>query len=146
VTNHLLQFLALDRSDPKKFQVLQVIASLLGWDDEQREQAGLARPGTSSVASSLRVPISPFRRTPSTPSLSADALLTAESTTNKESLAELWSNFLEQEAAEAASGSRRDSNATTVSTTPTINLGKGGPGENGGGRPGSRSGTGLGIL
>lgn len=33
VTNHFLHFLALDRSDPKKFQVLQLIAALLGWDD-----------------------------------------------------------------------------------------------------------------
>ncbi|KAL0263475.1 hypothetical protein SLS55_002455 [Diplodia seriata] len=33
VTNHLLHFLALDRSDPKKFQVLQLIAALLGWND-----------------------------------------------------------------------------------------------------------------
>lgn len=33
VTNHLLHFVALDRSDPKKFQVLQLMAALLGWTD-----------------------------------------------------------------------------------------------------------------
>lgn len=33
VTNHLLHFLALDRSDPKKFQILQLIGALLGWND-----------------------------------------------------------------------------------------------------------------
>lgn len=33
VTNHFLHFLTLDRSDPKKFQVLQLIAALLGWTD-----------------------------------------------------------------------------------------------------------------
>jgi hypothetical protein len=33
VTNHFLHFLALDRSDPKKFQILQLIAALLGWTD-----------------------------------------------------------------------------------------------------------------
>lgn len=33
VTNHLLHFLALDRSDPKKFQILQLIAALLGWTE-----------------------------------------------------------------------------------------------------------------
>ena len=38
-----MQFLALDRSDPKKFQILQLIAALLNWTDEQKEQAGLAR-------------------------------------------------------------------------------------------------------
>ncbi|KAB8075059.1 guanylate kinase [Aspergillus leporis] len=36
VTNHLLHFLALDRSDPKKFQILQLIAALLGWTDVQK--------------------------------------------------------------------------------------------------------------
>ncbi|KAJ5212703.1 uncharacterized protein N7498_004349 [Penicillium cinerascens] len=95
VTNHLLHFLALDRSDPKKFQILQLIAALLGWDDEQREQAGLARPGTSSMPGKLRVPGTPLR-TPSTPNLATEFMDNGAS--SKESLAELWSNFLEQEA------------------------------------------------
>ncbi|KAJ5808921.1 hypothetical protein N7474_010190 [Penicillium riverlandense] len=110
VTNHLLHFLALDRSDPKKFQILQLIAALLGWTDgefpfhhhrhppltsltEQREQAGLARPGTSTMT--LRVSGTPHR-TPSTPSLATDFMDNGAS--SKETLAELWSNFLEQEA------------------------------------------------
>lgn len=36
VTNHFLHFLALDRSDPKKFQILQLIAALLGWTDGKK--------------------------------------------------------------------------------------------------------------
>ncbi|KAL8704085.1 MAG: hypothetical protein Q9201_002746 [Fulgogasparrea decipioides] len=96
VTNHFLHFLALERADPKKFQVLQIIAALLGWTDEQREQAGLARPGASNP--NLRVPISPWHRTPSTPALSTEFSL--DSSNRKESLAELWSDFLEQEAQE----------------------------------------------
>ncbi|CRL19933.1 GRIP [Penicillium camemberti] len=95
VTNHFLHFLALDRSDPKKFQILQLIAALLGWNDEQREQAGLARPGTSSLPGKLRVPGTPLR-TPSTPNLATEFMDNGAS--SKESLAELWSNFLEQEA------------------------------------------------
>ncbi|KAJ5151805.1 hypothetical protein N7492_010100 [Penicillium capsulatum] len=95
VTNHLLHFLALDRSDPKKFQILQLIAALLGWDDEQREQAGLARPGTSTMPGKLRVPGTPLR-TPSTPNLATEFMDNGAS--SKETLAELWSNFLEQEA------------------------------------------------
>ncbi|KAL8660501.1 MAG: hypothetical protein Q9202_006496 [Teloschistes flavicans] len=96
MTNHFLHFLALERADPKKFQVLQIIAALLGWTDEQREQAGLARPGASNP--NLRVPVSPWHRTPSTPALSTDFF--PESSHRKESLAELWSDFLEQEAHE----------------------------------------------
>ncbi|KAJ9405104.1 hypothetical protein DTO045G8_7117 [Paecilomyces variotii] len=96
VTNHLLHFLALDRSDPKKFQILQLIAALLGWTDEQREQAGLARPGTSTASSRLRVPSATMHRNPSTPSLVSEFMDSGNA--SRESLAELWSNFLEQEA------------------------------------------------
>ncbi|ORY03926.1 hypothetical protein BCR34DRAFT_64523 [Clohesyomyces aquaticus] len=111
VSNYILHFLAIDRSDPKKFEALQLIAALLNWSDEQREQAGLARPGASN--NSLRIPMSPFRRVPSTPSLnSTDPMLMASSSSNKESLAELWSDFLEREAVEG-DASRRGSQATS---------------------------------
>ncbi|GAB7344932.1 hypothetical protein MBLNU457_3366t1 [Dothideomycetes sp. NU457] len=106
VTNHFLHFLALDRSDPKKFQILQLIAALLGWTEEQREQAGLARPGASNAQ--LRVPLSPFRRTPSTPGLTSD-FVTSPTGSSRESLAELWSDFLEREAEESAGGRRGSS-------------------------------------
>ncbi|KAF2809494.1 uncharacterized protein BDZ99DRAFT_366441, partial [Mytilinidion resinicola] len=119
VTNYLLHFLAIDRSDPKKFEALNLISALLKWTDEQREQAGLARPGASSLTGSLRIPLSPFRRTPSTPSLTTDTLLSANSSTSKETLAELWSNYLEQEAAQESvpgASSRRGSKAADLKT------------------------------
>ena len=100
VTNLFLQFLSLDRSDPKKFQILQVIAGMLNWTEEQKEQAGLARPGTSS--SSLRLPASPFHRTPSTPSLNTEFFAESSGQTSKESLADLWAGFLERSVEEAA--------------------------------------------
>jgi hypothetical protein len=106
VTNHLLQFLALDRSDSRKFQILQIIAGLLNWTDEQREQAGLARPGTASN-NSLRLPTSPFRRTPSSPALNTEFFSEPTSASGRESLADLWAGFLERSVEEAsASGSR----------------------------------------
>ncbi|KAF4550003.1 GRIP-related Arf-binding domain-containing protein [Elsinoe fawcettii] len=113
VTNHFLHFLALDRSDPKKFQILQLIAALLGWSDEQREQAGLSRPGASNAQ--LRVPLSPFRRTPSTPSLSTDYIDNSGGQ-SRESLAELWSDFLEREA-EAGGGSRATSRRGSIAAS-----------------------------
>ncbi|KAL6707895.1 hypothetical protein ACN47E_003569 [Coniothyrium glycines] len=114
ITNYFLHFLAIDRSDPKKFEALQLISALLGWTDEQREQAGLARPGTASTSSTLRLPLSPFRRTPSTASLTnpSDPMLMASSSSNKESLAELWQDFLERESAEGKDGERRGSAAS----------------------------------
>jgi len=124
VTNHFLHFLALDRSDPKKFQILQLIAALLGWSDEQREQAGLARPGgaggmlsNASGSGSLRLPGSQLvHRTPSSPALHQNhdffnAPDSATSPGSKESLADLWQNFLEQEAVSA--------NTAGTSTTRT---------------------------
>ncbi|KAF1955631.1 hypothetical protein CC80DRAFT_88074 [Byssothecium circinans] len=123
ITNYFLHFLSIDRSDPKKFEALQLIAALLGWTDEQREQAGLARPGASN--SSLRIPMSPFRRTPSTPSLNSgmnDPMLMASSSSNKESLAELWSDFLEREAGE---DSRRGSGSVATSPPSRSEAGSG---------------------
>ncbi|KAJ4506720.1 hypothetical protein HRR83_009562 [Exophiala dermatitidis] len=140
VTNHFLQFLALDRADPKKFQVLQLIAALLGWTEEQREQAGLARPGahsstggSTSNLGSLRLPGSPLvHRTPSTPALHHEYFgpdtMSTPGASSKESLAELWQHFLEQEAganaARAAAGagtskSRQGSYSSTTLPPPT---------------------------
>ncbi|MCJ1475388.1 hypothetical protein MMC13_004050 [Lambiella insularis] len=108
ISNFFLQFLALERSDPKKFQILQIMSGLLSWSDEQREQAGLARPGASNP--SLRTPISPWHRTPSTPALSADGFQDGrEGSGRGESLAGLWSDFLEQGADEGARSSRSTS-------------------------------------
>ena len=121
VTNHFLHFLALDRSDPKKFQILQLIAALLGWTDEQKEQAGLVRPGAASTTGSLRLPQTPFvHRTPSTPALTGDYFPdSVASPGGKESLAELWQNFLEQEASSTKRGSKsRQGSQSTGASTP----------------------------
>ncbi|KAI5778224.1 hypothetical protein EDC01DRAFT_719446 [Geopyxis carbonaria] len=72
VTNVFLQFVSIQRGDTKKYEVLQLIASVLDWNDEQREKAGLLRPGasnsgTSSFMSSLKTPS--FHRSPSSPAL-----------------------------------------------------------------------------
>ena len=148
MTNHFLQFLSLDRSDPKKFQILQIIAGLLGWTDEQREQAGLARPGAHagpSSASSLRLPTSPFHRTPSTPSLNTEFFTTDPAVTptsashSRESLADLWAGFLERSVAEEAAGGGNASNSNSrkgsASSTATGGTGLG----IAGGRPDGRS-------
>ncbi|KAK9474639.1 uncharacterized protein V1510DRAFT_347720, partial [Dipodascopsis tothii] len=45
ITNLLLSFLALPRSDTKRFEVLQLIAACLSWNEEQKVAAGLIRGG-----------------------------------------------------------------------------------------------------
>ncbi|KAK3387658.1 hypothetical protein B0H63DRAFT_162825 [Podospora didyma] len=125
VTNHFLQFVALDRSDPRKFQILQIIAGLLNWTEEQREQAGLARPG--AAGNTLRLPTSPFHRTPSSPALNTEFFSEPASAHGRESLADLWAGFLERSVEEAGAGSnnhhpggpsRKDS-MSSVTTTGT---------------------------
>ena len=126
VTNHFLHFLALDRSDQKKFQILQLIAALLGWTDEQKEQAGLSRPGGNMFSGSRNLSVAGtlgFHRTPSSPALSHDYALDGSGVTSpasKETLAELWQNFLEQEATSTSKGtkSRTVSQSTTMSGGP----------------------------
>ncbi|KAK0732598.1 hypothetical protein B0T21DRAFT_291564 [Apiosordaria backusii] len=124
VTNHFLQFLTLDRSDPKRFQILQVMAGFLGWSEEQREKAGLSRPGASG---GLRLPSSPFHRTPSSPALNSEffadqnsSLAGATPKERGESLSDLWASFLERSVDEASSvgkQSRKDS-ASSAGTRP----------------------------
>ncbi|KAK7419456.1 hypothetical protein QQZ08_010826 [Neonectria magnoliae] len=117
VTNHLLHFLTLDRGDVKRFQVLQIMAGYLAWTDEQREQAGLTRPGTST--NNLRLPMSPFHRTPSSPSLNADVFAEPTSAKDRESLADLWANFLERSAQEGSGEtSSRKGSTSSVATGP----------------------------
>ncbi|KAK4189893.1 hypothetical protein QBC35DRAFT_123408 [Podospora australis] len=120
VTNHFLQFLALDRSDPKKFQILQVMAGFLNWTDEQREKAGLARPGGGG---SLRLPTSPFHRTPSSPALNSDFFSDGPASAHggRESLSDLWASFLARSVDEAGVGgdhapSRKDSTSSSITT------------------------------
>lgn len=123
ITNYFLQFLSLDRSDPKRFQILQVIAGYLAWTEEQKEQAGLARPGASN--STLRLPVSPFHRTPSTPSLSTEFFSENAPTSGKESLADLWAGFLERSVEEGrpidtlGTDSRKGSVSSSAGTTVT---------------------------
>ncbi|KAK9237960.1 hypothetical protein V1525DRAFT_131026 [Lipomyces kononenkoae] len=49
ITNLLLSFLSLPRSDTKRFEILQLIAACLSWNEEQKTTAGLLRPGASSA-------------------------------------------------------------------------------------------------
>lgn len=51
VTNVLISFFNTPRADSKRFEMLSLLASILGWSDEDRERAGLQRLGTSASSS-----------------------------------------------------------------------------------------------
>ncbi|EAQ83979.1 hypothetical protein CHGG_10383 [Chaetomium globosum CBS 148.51] len=128
-----LKYIKKDQTRRNNRQILQVMANLLNWTDDQREKAGLARPGGASSGGSgntLRLPSSPFHRTPSSPALSTEFLSDAMSSSGgggggggggpRESLADLWASFLEQSVDEATGGggggtsSRKDSVASKL--------------------------------
>lgn len=48
VTNVLLTFFNTPRADAKRFEMLQLLASILSWSDDEREKAGLQRMGVGS--------------------------------------------------------------------------------------------------
>ena len=41
ISNLFISFVSIPRSDPKKFEVLELISSFLSWDDDKKKQAGL---------------------------------------------------------------------------------------------------------
>lgn len=49
VTNVLLSFITTPRADPKRFEMLQLLSSILSWTDAEREKAGLQRMGTAGA-------------------------------------------------------------------------------------------------
>ena len=113
-----MAFLSLDRSDPKKFEILQILASILDWRDDVKEKVGLARPGAS--ASSLRLPASPFGRTTSTPALHA-AIFSEPVPTgpNQPSISEMWTSFLKK-AVESGIDDKPLPSDSTVSSLLTV--------------------------
>lgn len=52
VTNVLLSFITTPRADSKRFEMLSLLASILGWTDDDREQAGLQRTGSAAASTS----------------------------------------------------------------------------------------------
>lgn len=46
----ILQFLSVPRGDSKRYEVLSVLASILSWDDGEREKAGLQRANPTPYA------------------------------------------------------------------------------------------------
>lgn len=51
VTNVLLSFLSTPRADSKRFEMLSLLSSILSWNDQERERAGLQRVNPSEPAS-----------------------------------------------------------------------------------------------
>ncbi|KAF8314968.1 hypothetical protein DL93DRAFT_2036492, partial [Clavulina sp. PMI_390] len=109
VTNVMLQFLGAARGDSKRFEVLSVLASILSWDDAEREKAGLQR---SNPAPYGAAPI-PGRRVSST-----SKIVDLSKTDETESFSKMWVEYLLKESATSPSASAAFSPTHTNALLP----------------------------
>ncbi|KAJ7185557.1 hypothetical protein C8R46DRAFT_982226 [Mycena filopes] len=89
VTNVLLSFLNTPSADPKRFEMLSLLASVLSWSDPEREKAGLQRAHTG-----LAPPTSFWGRS----STSTPPKTDLDKSDETESFSRLWVEFLLTEA------------------------------------------------
>ncbi|KAF9009964.1 hypothetical protein BDQ17DRAFT_1347230 [Cyathus striatus] len=131
ITNVLLQFLTTPRTDGKRFEMLNLLASILNWGDTEREKAGLMRSGGTGVGSAL------WGRSPTGGGVGKSPEL--EKSDETESFSRLWVEFLLTEAASGESpqpskgnnslpgtptaGSFPNNTATSPSKSPPVLLG-----------------------
>lgn len=109
VTNVLLSFLSTPRADPKRFEMLNLIATILCWNENERMKAGLQRATVSPSTSGLL-----FSKG-SSGSLGSGKDVELEKTDETESFSRLWVEFL---LTEANAGDRPTSSTATSPTSP----------------------------
>ncbi|CDO76463.1 hypothetical protein BN946_scf184600.g12 [Trametes cinnabarina] len=98
VTNVLLSFLTTPRADSKRFEMLSLLATILQWNDDEREKAGLQRSSSSTLQSSSTSSLpSLFGRSSASSPRGKPAEL--DKTDETESFSRLWVEFLLTEAA-----------------------------------------------
>lgn len=125
VTNVLLQFLTTPRADPKRFEMLSILATILSWEDDEREKAGLQRVGAAAGPSSSRSKRKEDgAKTPS-------ARTKEEDDRFNESFSNLFVEFLLKEAAQ---GERSQPGSSATAATTSNN------------RPGNASPTGSAVM
>ncbi|KAH8113821.1 hypothetical protein DFH11DRAFT_1509821 [Phellopilus nigrolimitatus] len=86
VTNVLLSFLTTPRADSKRFEMLNLLSTILAWGDAEREKAGLQRAAAPSPGSA----------TPGSPSKGKGAAM-LDTGDETESFSQRWVEFLLKE-------------------------------------------------
>ncbi|CAG8583996.1 12300_t:CDS:2, partial [Ambispora leptoticha] len=113
ITNLLITFFNTPRGDSKRFEILQLMSSMLQWTDEQKEQVGLIRKSSapssrlspedrpSGWVSGLWTPTSErplIRKSEEVPRSNSNLLLPVNEDAPKESFSDMWISFLLKEA------------------------------------------------
>ncbi|KAI0631327.1 hypothetical protein C8Q77DRAFT_200708 [Trametes polyzona] len=96
VTNVLLSFLTTPRADSKRFEMLSLLATILSWNDDEREKAGLQRNNTAHSSSTSSLPSLFGRSSAPSPASKPTEL---DKTDETESFSRLWVEFLLTQAA-----------------------------------------------
>ncbi|KAM0787675.1 hypothetical protein ACM66B_003738 [Microbotryomycetes sp. NB124-2] len=116
VSNVLISFLLTPRGDSKRFEMLQVLSSILSWTDDQREQVGLQRTSALSGPGVIS-----GRRTGRGHARSGKGK-EADDNGAEESFSNLWIEFLLKESGAGAgkdSKAAAGSGATSPGSVPT---------------------------
>ncbi|GAA5906113.1 hypothetical protein JCM6882_003563 [Rhodosporidiobolus microsporus] len=100
VSNVLITFLNTPRGDTKRFEMLQLIASILNWTDDQREKVGLQRASGSLSSSSV---ISSGRGGAGKGHARSGKGKAVDEGVENESFSNLWIEFLLKEASQEPS-------------------------------------------
>ncbi|CAE6408044.1 unnamed protein product [Rhizoctonia solani] len=95
VSNILLSFLSAPRTDGTRFEMLTILANVLGWGEGEREKAGLQRSGGSGAITPIGTGI--VGRKLSTASAGGKAL-ELDGTDETDSFSKMWVEFLLKEA------------------------------------------------
>lgn len=113
VTNVLLSFLSTPRADPKRFEMLSLLATILSWSDTEREKAGLQRAQSNDANSSFWGRPSNILGSPT-----KGKSIELDKTDETESFSRLWVEFLLTEANQGENQTHFDSQSQSQ-TTPT---------------------------
>lgn len=116
VTNLLIQFITTPRADGKRYEMLNLIAGVLGWKEEERELAGLQRSSSSTgTRPSLgsRASTTGAARIVSTSSMGTTAGVGAD-----ESFSNLFVEFLLSEAERGKTSKEQERPDVTESSAP----------------------------
>ncbi|BGP55264.1 hypothetical protein JCM8202v2_002862 [Rhodotorula sphaerocarpa] len=121
VSNVLITFITTPRGDSKRFEMLQLIASILSWTDDQREKVGLQRASgqlssNSSISSSRRSGARGHAR-------SGKSAAVEEEGVENESFSNLWIEFLLKEAGQGAAGPGAGASKPSATSPPLSDAG-----------------------
>ncbi|BGP39802.1 hypothetical protein JCM10450v2_003773 [Rhodotorula kratochvilovae] len=119
VSNVLITFLNTPRGDAKRFEMLQLISSILSWSDDQREKVGLQRASGSLSSSSI---ISSGRGGAGKGHARSGKGKAVDEGVESESFSNLFIEFLLKESAQADPSSKSTPPARSPSSPPANGL------------------------